>query len=103
MSKEVGKWFGSRDVVQAEGSARTFREPEGRPESVPTVAAAGASSLAPGLSVERQQRKRDMWCWRLLRGEIAGGAVTVRRAWRSLRHRLDLRGASGPWLASSSA
>ena len=47
MSKEVGEMVRSRDVVQAEGSART--EGARRATGVPADgAAAGAGSLAPG-------------------------------------------------------
>ena len=65
MSKEVGKMVRSRDVVQAEGSAR--------PESVPTTRRPGAGSPGAGAAVERQSEARRgaaATAWR-----IAGGAV----------------------------
>ena len=66
MSKEVGEMVQSRDVVQAEGSART--EGARRATGVPAdVAAAGAGSLAPGQRWSAS-RKRDV-VLRLLRGE----------------------------------
>ena len=50
MSKEVGEMVRSRDVVQAEGSART--EGARRATGVPADgAAAGSGSLAPGQGV----------------------------------------------------
>ena len=96
MSKEVGEMVRSRDVVQAEGSART-EEPGGRLESLPTGPAAGAGSLAPGQRWSAS-RKRDV-VLRLLRGESLE-ALSVRWAWRSTG---STRGGRGPWLASSSA
>ena len=66
MSKEVGEMVRSRDVVQAEGSART--EGARRATGVPADgAAAGAGSLAPGQRWSAS-RKRDV-VLRLLRGE----------------------------------
>ena len=66
MSKEVGKMVRSRDVVQAEGSART--EGARRATGVPADgAAAGAGSLAPGQRWSAS-RKRDV-VLRLLCGE----------------------------------
>ncbi len=91
MSKEVGEMVRSRDVVQAEGSART--EGARRATGVRADgAAAGAGSLAPGQRWSAS-RKRDAAAaaWRM-------GAVP--RAWRSTGSK---RGGSGPWLASSSA
>ena len=72
MSKEVGEMVRSRDVVQAEGSART--EGARRATGVRADdAAAGAGSLAAGAAVERQPEARRgaaATAWR-----IAGGAV----------------------------
>ena len=72
MSKEVGEMVRSRDVVQAEGSART--EGARRATGVRADgAAAGAGSLAPGQRLERQPEARRgaaAAAWR-----IAGGAV----------------------------
>ena len=66
MSKEVGEMVRSRDVVQAEGSART--EGARRATGVPADgAAAGSGSLAPGQRWSAS-RKRDV-VLRLLRGE----------------------------------
>ena len=66
MSKEVGEMVRSRDVVQAEGSART--EGARRATGVRADgAAAGAGSLAPGQRWSAS-RKRDV-VLRLLRGE----------------------------------
>ena len=66
MSKEVGDMVRSRDVVQAEGSART--EGARRATGVPADgAAAGAGSLAPGQRWSAS-RQRDV-VLRLLRGE----------------------------------
>ena len=66
MSKEVGEMVRSRDVVQAEGSART--EGSRRATGVRADgAAAGAGSLAPGQRWSAS-RKRDV-VLRLLRGE----------------------------------
>ena len=84
MSKEVGEMVRSRDVVQAEGSART--EGARRATGVPADgAAAGAGSLAPG---QRASRKRDV-VLRLLRGESlealsreAGVEIYRLDAWR---------------------
>ena len=65
MSKEVGEMVRSRDVVQAEGSART--EGARRATGVRADgAAAGAGSLAPGQRWSAS-RKRDV-VLRLLRG-----------------------------------
>ena len=50
MSKEVGKMVRSRDVVQAEGSAR--------PESVPTGRRPGRAPWRAGAAVERQPEAR---------------------------------------------
>ena len=64
MSKEVGEMVRSRDVVQAEGSARTpvaLRAPSVRADG------AAAGSLAPGQRWSAS-RKRDV-VLRLLRGE----------------------------------
>ena len=96
MSKEVGEMVRSRDVVQAEGSART--EGARRATGVRADgAAAGAGSLAPGQRWSAS-RKRDV-VLRLLRGD-RWRRCPVRRAWRSTG---STRGGSGPWLASSSA
>ena len=66
MSKEVGEMVRSRDVVQAEGSART--EGARRATGVRADdAAAGAGSLAPGQRWSAS-RKRDV-VLRRLRGE----------------------------------
>ena len=66
MSKEVGEMVRSRDVVQAEGSART--EGARRATGVRADgAAAGAGFLAPGQRWSAS-RKRDV-VLRLLRGE----------------------------------
>ena len=66
MSKEVGEMVRSRDVGQAEGSART--EGARRATGVRADgAAAGAGSLAPGQRWSAS-RKRDV-VLRLLRGE----------------------------------
>ena len=65
MSKEVGEMVRSRDVVQAEGSAR--------PESVPTTRRPGRAPWRRGPAVERQPEARRgaaATAWR-----IAGGAV----------------------------
>ena len=86
----------SRDVVQAEGSART--EGARRATGVRADgAAAGAGSLAPGQRWSAS-RKRDV-VLRLLRGESLE-ALSREAAWRSTG---STRGGSGPWLASSSA
>ena len=72
MSKEVGEMVRSRDVVQAEGSART--EGARRATGVRADgAAAGADSLAPGQrwSASRKRgRGAAAAAWR-----IAGGAI----------------------------
>ena len=86
MSKEVGKMVRSRDVVQAEGSART--EGARRATGVRADgAAAGAGSLAPGQRWSAS-RKRDV-VLRLLRGESlealsreAGVEIYRLEAWR---------------------
>ena len=86
MSKEVGKMVRSRDVVQAEGSART--EGARRATGVRADgAAAGAGSLAPGQRGSAS-RKRDV-VLRLLRGESlealsreAGVEIYRLDAWR---------------------
>ena len=86
MSKEVGKMVRSRDVVQAEGSART--EGARRATGVRADgAAAGAGSLAPGQRWSAS-RKRDV-VLRLLRGESlearsreAGVEIDRLDAWR---------------------
>ena len=86
MSKEVGEMVRSRDVVQAEGSART--EGARRATGVPADgAAAGAGSLAPGQRWSAS-RKRDV-VLRLLRGESlealsreAGVEIYRLDAWR---------------------
>ena len=86
MSKEVGKMVRSRDVVQAEGSART--EGARRATGVRADgAAAGAGSLAPGQRWSAS-RKRDV-VLRLLRGESlealsreAGVEIYRLDAWR---------------------
>ena len=97
MSKEVGEMVRSRDVVQAEGSART--EGARRATGVPADgAAAGAGSLAPGQRWSTS-RKRDV-VLRLLRGEslealsreagvAEGGHVLAYRLWG--RYVLTLR------------
>ena len=69
MSKEVGEMVRSRDVVQAEGSART----EGARRATGVRADGAAGSLAAGAAVERQPEARRgaaAAAWR-----IAGGAV----------------------------
>ena len=72
MSKEVGEMVRSRDVVQAEGSART--EGARRATGVRADdAAAGAGLAGAGAAVERQPEARRgaaAAAWR-----IAGGAV----------------------------
>ena len=86
MSKEVGEMVRSRDVVQAEGSART--EGARRATGVRADgAAAGAGSLAPGQRWSAR-RKRDV-VLRLLRGESlealsreAGVEIYRLDAWR---------------------
>ena len=86
MSKEVGEMVRSRDVVQAEGSART--EGARRATGVRADgAAAGAGSLAPGQRWSAS-RKRDV-VRRLLRGESlealsreAGVEIYRLEAWR---------------------
>ena len=73
MSKEVGEMVRSRDVVQAEGSART--EGARRATGVPADgAAAGAGSLAPGQRWSAS-RKRDV----VLRRHCQTGIVKVNR------------------------
>ena len=87
MSKEVGEMVRSRDVVQAEGSART--EGARRATGVPADgAAAGAGSLAPGQRWSAS-RKRDV-VLRLQRGESlealsreAGVEIYRLEAWRA--------------------
>ena len=87
MSKEVGEMVRSRDVVQAEGSART--EGARRATGVRADgAAAGAGSLAPGQRWSAS-RKRDV-VLRLLRGESlealsreAGVEIYRLEAWRA--------------------
>ena len=94
MSKEVGEMVRSRDVVQAEGSARTegARRATGvRADGAAAGAGARGSGGAPAGSAT--------WCcgycvanrWR---------RCPVRRAWRSTG---STRGGSEPWLASNSA
>ena len=86
MSKEVGEMVRSRDVVQAEGSART--EGARRATGVRADgAAAGAGSLAPGQRWSAS-RKHDV-VLRLLRGESlealsreAGVEIYRLEAWR---------------------
>ena len=86
MSKEVGEMVRSRDVVQAEGSART--EGARRATGVRADgAAAGAGALAPGQRWSAS-RKRDV-VLRLLRGESlealsreAGVEIYRLEAWR---------------------
>ena len=86
MSKEVGEMVRSRDVVQAEGSART--EGARRATGVRADgAAAGAGALAPGQRWSAS-RKRDV-VLRLLRGESlealsreAGVEIYRLDAWR---------------------
>ena len=86
MSKEVGEMVRSRDVVQAEGSART--EGARRATGVRADgAAAGQGSLAPGQRWSAS-RKRDV-VLRLLRGESlealsreAGVEIYRLDAWR---------------------
>ena len=73
MSKEVGEMVRSRDVVQAEGSART--EGARRATGVPADgAAAGAGSLpGAGAAVERQPEARRgaaATAWRIARGAV---------------------------------
>ena len=72
MSKEVGKMVRSRDVVQAEGSARTEGAPEG--DWSPCRRRGGRGGLpGAGAAVERQPEARRgaaAAAWR-----IAGGAV----------------------------
>ena len=87
MSKEVGEMVRSRDVVQAEGSART--EGARRATGVRADgAAAGAGALAPGQRWSAS-RKRDV-VLRLLRGEWRRCPV---RRWRRPRG-LGLKGSS---------
>ena len=65
MSKEVGEMVRSRDVVQAEGSART--------EGARRATGVRADGAAAGAAVERQPEARRgaaATAWR-----IAGGAV----------------------------
>ena len=86
MSKEVGEMVRSRDVVQAEGPART--EGARRATGVRADGAAtGAGSLAPGQRWSAS-RKRDV-VLRLLRGESlealsreAGVEIYRLEAWR---------------------
>ena len=69
MSKEVGKMVRSRDVVQAEGSART----EGARRATGVRADGAAAGAGAGAAVERQPEARRgaaAAAWR-----IAGGAV----------------------------
>ena len=72
MSKEVGKMVRSRDVVQAERSARTEVSPEG--DWSPCRRRGGRGGLpGAGAAVERQPEARRgaaAAAWR-----IAGGAV----------------------------
>ena len=87
MSKEVWEMVRSRDVVQAEGSART--EGARRATGVRADgAAAGAGALAPGQRWSAS-RKRDV-VLRLLRGESlealsreAGVEIYRLEAWRA--------------------
>ena len=68
MSKEVGEMVRSRDVVQAEGSART--EGARRATGVRADgAAAGAGSLAPGQRWSASVEQASDVVLRLLRGE----------------------------------
>ena len=84
MSKEMGEMVRSRDVVQAEGSART--EGARRATGVRADgAAAGAGSLAPGQRWSAS-RKRDV-VLRLLRGESL--EARSREAGVEIYHRLD--------------
>ena len=69
MSKEVGEMVRSRDVVQAEGSART----EGARRATGVRADGAAAGAGAGAAVERQPEARRgaaAAAWR-----IAGGAV----------------------------
>ena len=69
MSKEVGEMVRSRDVVQAEGSART----EGARRATGVRADGAAAGAGAGAAVERQPEARRgaaATAWR-----IAGGAV----------------------------
>ena len=72
MSKEVGEMVRSRDVVQAEGSART--EGARRATGVPADgAAAGAGGPGAGAAVERQPEARRgaaATAWRIARGAV---------------------------------
>ena len=73
MSKEVGKMVRSRDVVQAEGSARTpvaLRAPSVRADG---AAAGGGGRPGAGAAVERQPEARRGAAATACR--IAGGAV----------------------------
>ena len=75
MSKEVGEMVRSRNVVQAEASART--EGARRATGVRAAdAAAGVGSLAPGQRWSAS-RKRDV-VLRLLRGESREASVLAR-------------------------
>ena len=73
MSKEVGKMVRSRDVVQAEGSARLVQE-GARGDRSPCRRGGGRGGLpGAGAAVERQPEARRgaaAAAWR-----IAGGAV----------------------------
>ena len=89
MSKEVGEMVRSRDVVQAEGSAR--------PESVPTTRRPGRAPWRRGSG--GAPAGSATWCcgyWVANRWR----RCPVRWAWRSPGSK---SGGSGPWLASSSA
>ncbi len=72
MSKEVGEMVRSRDVVQAEGSART--EGARRSTGVPADGAAGRGGLpGAGAAVERQPEARRgaaATAWRIARGAV---------------------------------
>ena len=84
MSKEVGEMVRSRDVVQAEGSART----EGARRATGVRARRGGRGGLAGAGARWSgSRKRDV-VLRLLSPKRSTGST---------------RGGSGPWLASSSA
>ena len=69
MSKEVGKMVRSRDVVQAEGSART----EGARRATGVRADGAAAGAGAGAAVERQPEARRgaaATAWRIARGAV---------------------------------
>ena len=69
MSKEVGEMVRSRDVVQAEGSART----EGARRATGVPADGAAAGVGAGAAVERQPEARRgaaATAWRIARGAV---------------------------------